>query len=456
MKTIGTLFLFLLLACNTGFGQNLTVHEWGTFTTMHGSNGSTLSGLYFEEEQLPSFVYHFPGFSPDPVRSECSNVTVKMETPVLYFYSPVQRSVKVHVDFPMGAISQWYPQRSGGEIIPTGTNLDFGNSERVGGIDWDATILDPKSQTPYTQQSVIKKWQDPRNTDANLVQNSDGETEGYLFYRGLANFSLPLSIQFNPKGDLTVTNTSSLPISFIYIYDFSKPTEGLRLWGTGPLPANGSTTFKKPLPLPYDGPPALDTFQLALEAAGLTSKEAWALLQTWTDGYFQTEGFKVFWIVPRPLTDAILPISISPKPDTLERVLVGKTEILSPEFEAQLLIDFQSGMDNFDAKWKNHHYYLAYKQRAEQLAAMASVSSTDNSDAIAISPNPATNNIHVLGASIVPGATMITIRNILGVVVLSTQIGNNQDIYIHDFPSGLYTITVSSSQRHWTSKLLKL
>ena len=40
----------------TGF----IVHEWGTFTTLAGSDGILLPGLYHEEEQLPNFVQHFP------------------------------------------------------------------------------------------------------------------------------------------------------------------------------------------------------------------------------------------------------------------------------------------------------------------------------------------------------------------------------------------------------------
>src|SRR5438270_117044 len=120
MKTI-VVFAALVSFSSAVRAQNLTVHEWGTFTTLHGSEGGTLSGLYFEEEPLPPFVYHFAGFSPDPNIMPCDNVTVKMETPVLYFYSQTQQQVKVHVDFPSGTISQWYPNRSGGETVPTGT-----------------------------------------------------------------------------------------------------------------------------------------------------------------------------------------------------------------------------------------------------------------------------------------------------------------------------------------------
>src|SRR5438309_10631517 len=109
MKTIITFFAAFLLVSANLYAQTLTVHEWGTFTTLNGSKGGTLSGMYFEEEQLPSFVYHFPGFSPDPRictqgYTECKNVTVKMENTLLYLYSSTALDVKVLVDFLFGAV----------------------------------------------------------------------------------------------------------------------------------------------------------------------------------------------------------------------------------------------------------------------------------------------------------------------------------------------------------------
>ena len=43
------------------------LHEWGTFTTISGSDGSVLSGLHVEEEKLPDFVYSHIGMRPQTV-----------------------------------------------------------------------------------------------------------------------------------------------------------------------------------------------------------------------------------------------------------------------------------------------------------------------------------------------------------------------------------------------------
>ena len=86
----------------------LVVHEWGTFTSVAGQDG-------FAEEwvppqgprELPCFVNRLPsnikGWMP---------ATVRMETPVIYFYSPEEKTVDVRVRFRRGLITEWYPRAS--------------------------------------------------------------------------------------------------------------------------------------------------------------------------------------------------------------------------------------------------------------------------------------------------------------------------------------------------------
>jgi len=115
--SITTLSAFANEAGKAGAFQ---VHEWGTFTTVSGSDGKLLTGLEREEEYLPYFVQGHAGVNRRrgkgfyfPLRG----VTVKMETPVIYFYGEPQKNVNVKVGFNGGSISQWYPPRTGGEAI---------------------------------------------------------------------------------------------------------------------------------------------------------------------------------------------------------------------------------------------------------------------------------------------------------------------------------------------------
>ena len=58
------------------------------------------------------------------------------------------------------------------------------------------------------------------------------------------------------------------------------------------------------------------------------------MVRTWAPTWFASEGTRVLSIVPRKVTDAVLPLQIKPEPKQIVRVLVARTEILTPETEA--------------------------------------------------------------------------------------------------------------------------
>jgi hypothetical protein len=53
------------------------------------------------------------------------------------------------------------------------------------------------------------------------------------------------------------------------------------------------------------------------------------MVETWHDSWFE-EGTRVFYIYPRAGVDVVLPLKITPAPDAVERVFVGRVEVLSP------------------------------------------------------------------------------------------------------------------------------
>ncbi|MGE3760189.1 MAG: hypothetical protein AB7H97_20660, partial [Pseudobdellovibrionaceae bacterium] len=128
------LFVFLFTFISTiqaSFAKpsGYIMHEWGTFTSLQGSNGVAMRGLHHEEEKLPSFVStrdlrgELGRAIPRPVcgkipcdeydrfyRSDNGiHVTQKMETPVVYFYAKEPTVVNMSILFPAGIISQYYP-----------------------------------------------------------------------------------------------------------------------------------------------------------------------------------------------------------------------------------------------------------------------------------------------------------------------------------------------------------
>jgi hypothetical protein len=67
---------------------------------------------------------------------------------------------------------------------------------------------------------------------------------------------------------------------------------------------------------------------VALKAQGLYEDEAKAMLETWRLSYFESEGVRLFFVLPRSWTDAHLPLSIS-TPADVTRVMLGRIELVS-------------------------------------------------------------------------------------------------------------------------------
>src|SRR5262245_13166738 len=83
----------------------VTVHEWGTFRSVAGENGAPGRWYTYQKTaELPSFVETFGGFKG------ALPATVRMETPVIYFYGSHDLTADVKVRFPKGTITEWYPK----------------------------------------------------------------------------------------------------------------------------------------------------------------------------------------------------------------------------------------------------------------------------------------------------------------------------------------------------------
>ncbi|MEO7933176.1 MAG: hypothetical protein ABIT76_08475 [Chthoniobacterales bacterium] len=396
-----TLALLLILGITTARAQTCTVHEWGTFTTVSGSDGTLLPGLQREEEGLPPFVESHEGMenwgnTPSNADGHFSvgkgwlrplkNVTVKMETPVIYFYTDQEFQAHVEVDFHGGSISQWYPSRSGGETPPGETANAVANAFRIGGagvshllgdidfaqkyegsIHWDIAVTPPAESdgSRIFRGSETPNWLFPRQTDSALVTAKNGTADKFLFYRGVGNFELPVVFKMEKDRVLTIQNRGETAIPRLFIYELDDGMSA-RFQLLDALPAGQATSIdlEKLTATGQWQKPVYNTLAEALRDAGLYRKEADAMLQTWWQSYFQKPGLRVFWIVPGAFTESILPLRIQPAPKTITRVLVGRAEILTPEFERNLVKQKSDPNLYF---WKNDRYLDAYVERVRQL-----------------------------------------------------------------------------------------
>jgi hypothetical protein len=312
-----------LIADEQHTAPDLTVHEWGTFTAIAGKDGravewSTLRG----STDLPQFVEHIG----DANFKFGLRGTIRMETPVLYFYSPQPVTVSARVAFSKGLITEWYPHAD--RVQPGGLVRDTRLSQlhTDGSITWNNVAVSPDLAGEFPHEAESNHYYAARETSSSPlhVRTRAGEQqEKFLFYRGVSASPLPLSAKLNSDGKLVVKSLGENEIPATIFFERRGERIGYRLAGA----LTGETTLD---------PPALtgsvDTLYGDLEeilvGQGLYRDEAHAMVETWKDSWFE-EGSRLIYIVPRAFIDDILPLTINPTPGQIVRVFVGRLEIVT-------------------------------------------------------------------------------------------------------------------------------
>jgi hypothetical protein len=349
VKAASSILIVLLLAGSLSaqtrpVDPGLTAHEWGTFTSVAGNDGRavvwrplTLSDLAADEnenfsdgryhsKELPNFVetLHWGAFKGGLA------ATIRMETPVLYFYSSHPLTLSVQVKFSKGLITEWYPHA----VRPAAHGgLDdaalYSKGAAAGNISWNAVALEPGVAPSMPRDSADNgnRYYAARETLATplRVNTPNGaQHEKFLFYRGVSLSSVPVSVTFTPEGQLQVKNLLKEEIPAVIMFERRGEQIGYRMSGA----------FENEVTL---DPPQLTSrieslygdLEEALAARGLYPEEAHAMLETWRDTWFE-EGSRLLYILPARFVDTILPLTITPAPAQTVRVFVGRLELVSP------------------------------------------------------------------------------------------------------------------------------
>lgn len=61
------------------------------------------------------------------------------------------------------------------------------------------------------------------------------------------------------------------------------------------------------------------------------------MVATWSDSWFRENGSRVFALLPRAWVDSVLPLEITPRPEKMTRVFVGRFETFTASQENTLL-----------------------------------------------------------------------------------------------------------------------
>ena len=360
---IGGVLVFVNRMLVAADSQSLIVHEWGTFTALQNENGDQLSGINVDTEPVPRFVHNLGRFllndavlssqhwihRQKAVPKNHPQVTLRLETPVIYFYPPpgmtLPQTVDVEVRFRGGWLTEFYPHADVKFPIVQNGEFQFADltPKTEGHIAWHNLKIGTEKPGPETNDHV---WLAPRKVAAANLTTAQDEHEKYLFYRGVAQQRAPLRAITTNRGE-----SLTLMTNFQDILRVKKRAVIQNLW-LMETRADGTCAYRRlePLTAINDGNPDRSisvprhfsetefhsTNRTRLEAEmseallreGLFADEALALLSTWQQAYFVSPGLRVFYTVPREWADYYLPLSISGHPQ-ITRVMIGRVELIS-------------------------------------------------------------------------------------------------------------------------------
>jgi hypothetical protein len=338
LAIVGVLVLLSARIVTTHQSSNasLTAHEWGTFTSIAGADGLAMDWLPLTgSTDLPSFVEHLANADfKGGLRA-----TIRMETPVLYFYSPRETTVTVHVTFSKGLITEWYPHASLAAFDPR-RDYALNQKHTAGAITWKDVAIEPSASPNFPLDSAQdNRYCAARATSGDpisIATPSGPQRERFLFYRGVSAVFPPLTATLTANNSVQLQNHYFDPIPAAMLFERRGSKLGYRALG----PLAGEATL---------APPALDglldslfsTLEGLLISQGLFPDEAHAMLETWKTSWFD-EGSRILYIVPRRFVDSVLPLSISPAPAQLTRVFVGRIELITPATQQAVEAAFAS------------------------------------------------------------------------------------------------------------------
>ncbi|HEX3356838.1 MAG TPA: hypothetical protein VHS31_07705 [Tepidisphaeraceae bacterium] len=352
MRTILIYISALLFTIPFAFAQSdrLVVHEWGTFTSLQDEGGRTLGGLNADDEPLPLFVHDLLNEQTRllfgkglPIKPR-PDITMRLETPVMYFHLPPNsppRKIDVSVKFNQGVLSQFYPDAT--TRIKPGTLIPPIDEKTVGFLSWPNLQIGTQAAGPKTDAHV---WLAPRQVNAANITATNGESERYLFYRGVGHIDAPIvatnadasvsfrwSLAVNIRPDPKWGN-QQVRIPQIWLAQFGDDGSCNAL-DLGPLSSDRPHIVINDPPAAAKRPtldlPALRaSMKKALMTEGLFDDEADAMLNTWEKSYFKSAGLRFFYIVPRSWTDDHLPLELSTDAE-IQRVMIGRLEMVSSE-----------------------------------------------------------------------------------------------------------------------------
>ena len=227
--------------------------------------------------------------------------TVRMETPVIYFYAPREMTVNVRVRFPQGVITEWFPR-------PTGVSNDIINNAFKGDIAWTNVKVRPGAQRAVPngarQESLLRCARNRRGAVTGRLRTKSV----FCFIAASAGFRRRSRATVTANGQIVVSHARGEALGDIILFENRDGATAYTAQHTSAARAAFNALEPE-----GEGPSPQMHLQKTLVAHGLYPREAKAMVDSWRGSWFE-QGTRLFYIVSGEAVDAILPLQINPKP----------------------------------------------------------------------------------------------------------------------------------------------
>lgn len=320
-------FLFLSPAPDPEFD----VHEWGVFNFYQGIGADILSG----SEDLPDFVIRKDDLMPEECGSgckciggncpqdctheiwrkgggknrhcedkcqgrQCTHQPMAMDKPVINIYSEKDIQLRISVDIHKGRVNRWYP---------THTDASLKGMK----VMWDNLIV-TRSKKTLANAKDCTWWDLARDTDSSYLVTKKGDVEKFLFYEGESEELKPWISIKESKGKIALSVDTKHKFQGVFVIKDKK------IKYLDEVSESVQIDLEKDL---VEKPKAVQLIEALLKKDGLNEKEAKGVVKIWEKDFFEKEGLRVIYMMPRKEIDRILNVEITPKPKSFVRSMIA-------------------------------------------------------------------------------------------------------------------------------------
>ncbi|MFN0019196.1 MAG: hypothetical protein ACKVP0_13115 [Pirellulaceae bacterium] len=301
--------------------KDLTVHEWGVFR-VHTDAEMANADLAREWNELPEFVYG--QISGRNIPQHYGAIEIRRR-PIVFFHAARPLEVQMKIGFPGGMPGVWWP----GTVSPARegeTRVAMSSS-----LLWQLGIkLPPKGKLPKTPappQVAKDHWmQRLRSVKCDEVfakysQNQlDIDREKFVYYDGIFPQGKWLRIE-EVGGKVVLASQVKHAVFDVTVIDH-REERNIRIARVGELQPGKdfSPTFMEAGRGDEFVDQAVKKLTSQLVMAGLFEDEARVLAELWKKELFESPGLHVCFRLPQEEYEKRLPMTLSPKPNSLVRV----------------------------------------------------------------------------------------------------------------------------------------